>query len=84
MSDTPRIDELIEAHRLGGGTSDMRVVAGHYNELLGWSRQLERELRNYKRLEAILREREDVKDGPEGRQVPNEAMSVLMEWEGPS
>lgn len=40
-------------------------------------------LADYKRLEAILEDRSDVKDGPEGRQLPNEAMSILLEWRGP-
>jgi hypothetical protein len=33
------------------------------------------------RLLAILNDRSDVRDGDEGRQLPNEAMSLLMEYE---
>lgn len=45
--------------------------------------RLERELAFYKRLESILESREDVRDGPDGEQLPNEAMSILTEWRGP-
>lgn len=40
-------------------------------------------LDRYSRLEAIVRDRSDIVDGPEGRGVANEAMSILTEWEGP-
>lgn len=47
---------------------------------------LEAEVARYKRLEALLRDRSDVEDvpdcGDEQRVRPNQAMSILAEWEG--
>jgi hypothetical protein len=41
------------------------------------------EIAHLRALEAICENRSDVLDGDEGRQLPNEAMSILMEWRHP-
>jgi hypothetical protein len=65
--------ELTEAHNcLSEAVQSRDHHAGAYCDL-------ERELARYKRLEAILRDRSDVNYEGDG---PNEAMSILTEWEG--
>lgn len=63
------LDKMRAAMRTGG------LVEDDYLRAL----RLERELARYKRLEAILRDRSDIN----GNGGPNEAMSILTEWEGP-
>jgi len=62
--------------------STQQRLTDEVNRLGGLVADLRRELEHYKRLEAIVEGRSDVRDGPEGQQLPNDAMSILTEWKG--
>lgn len=58
------------------------VVVEYARELQVENERLKRELADYKRLEALLEDRADVVDGPEGSQRANAEASVLAHWRG--